>query len=52
MKDLEVSIKTGEHLDSAYNNIAVYYALSQPQQALTYYEKALEYQEESKRATT
>ncbi|MFA6143276.1 MAG: tetratricopeptide repeat protein [Sulfurimonas sp.] len=52
MKDLEVSLKTGEHLDSAYNNIAVYYALSQPQQALTYYDKALEYQEESKRATT
>ncbi len=52
MKDLEISLKTGESLGSAYSNIGMYYINSQPQQALMYFEKALEYKEEAESAVT
>lgn len=55
MKVLNLSLKTGERKDigSAYNNLGEYYrGQKQPQKALEFYQKALDYQEESESSAT
>lgn len=52
MKYLDMTLKSGdnESIATAYNNLASYFHDYQPQKALEYYEKSLEYREEFQKA--
>lgn len=55
MKVLDLRLKSGnrEEIGTSYSNLGSYYFnQGQPKKALEYYEKALEYKEESERSTT
>lgn len=53
MKYLEMSLKSGNNhsIGKAYNNLGMYFNEYQPEKALEYYKKSLEYREEFEKAT-